>query len=68
MIYVKTKLKKMPKTCKECVFSANYSYYPTYFSRTCVVSKQKCPTEKSQYGNTRYTKPVWCPLLEGEVK
>lgn len=69
MIYAKTRLNKLPKTCKECKFSiVAYERLGTidlYDGRICILSGNRaCQTEKTPNGNTKYTKPVWCPLME----
>lgn len=66
MIYVKTRLKKMPKTCKNCPFARDIPNSDWRNGRQCqcIVTMQGCPWEKSPNGNWRYGKPVWCPLME----
>lgn len=59
MIYVQTKMKKLPTSCKTCHFS-NFDRDARY----CSVTYQMCPTIKTAHGNRAYTKPIWCPLIE----
>lgn len=62
MIYAKTKLKKIPKTCARCP----YSLLDGFFSgiRDCRFTLKECPAEVSENGRVRYGKPSWCPLTE----
>lgn len=60
MIYAKTRLHKIPKSCKVC----NLSYENFCGERTCAITNRDCPWEQSENGNWRYCKPVWCPLVE----
>ena len=62
-IYVKTRLKKIPKTCKECHLSTT-ELYGYDFERVCIVTRKECPVEKKASGNWGYCKPSWCPLVE----
>lgn len=67
MIVAKTKMKRIPDTCKKC--SVSYVYYdsPIDSTRCCRITSYECPTETAPSGNTRYVKPDWCPLMEIEV-
>lgn len=60
MIIVKTKMKKMPKTCKEC----RISYIGWEEVRFCGINGKTCPMEQKPSGNWGYSKPSWCPLVE----
>lgn len=72
MIYIKTKLKKIPTSCKACPFSFNYQYasfaYRNDFVKQCFITKKECPMEKSQHGNMKYILPTWCPLYDTNSK
>lgn len=62
-IYAKTRLRKIPKTCKECTLSA-IEFYHHDSERVCTITGKSCPIEKKASGNWGYTKPDWCPLVE----
>ena len=62
MIVAKTKMRKIPKSCKKC----NLSFQNWAGERTCSVTKKDCPMELSS-GNWKYGKPTWCPLVEMEA-
>lgn len=59
MIVTKTKMKKIPKTCKTCPFK-RYAFGCCY----CLFTGLNCPTEKKESGNVGYGMPDWCPLME----
>lgn len=59
MIVAKTKMRRIPKTCKECKLS-KHSFYG---DRVCAVVGKDCPTSFCS-GNWKYGKPAWCPLVE----
>lgn len=67
MIAIKTKLKIIPKTCKDCKFSKtdkNYgTYYGSYEVRGCMIKNKPCPMERASNNCLQYTKPKWCPLI-----
>lgn len=63
MIYAKTKMKKIPKTCKDCAISIVQFVTPINSYRICSINSKNCPMEKKQSGNYGYTKPNWCPLV-----
>lgn len=60
MIVAKTRLKRIPKTCKECTLS----YVPCFDDRVCSIKQMVCPMEVRPSGNLAYCKPGWCPLVE----
>lgn len=62
MIVAKTRMRKIPKSCKECGFSFN----DWSGERVCMVKKKDCPIEYMESGQWRYGKPAWCPLVEME--
>lgn len=63
MIVAKTKMKRIPDTCKRC--SASYlDEYDCYEGRVCNLTGYICPVETTPSGNIRYVKPDWCPLME----
>lgn len=70
MIVAKTKLKKLPSSCKDCKFKENeYNWYGSYeccvHSAICYLTEKKCPIKKKESGNTGYAdRPKWCPLEE----
>ena len=59
MIIAKTRLKRMPRTCRECTISLNDGWG----ERVCGITKKDCPLEVVN-GRVRYGKPGWCPLRE----
>lgn len=62
MIYVKTRLRKMPKSCTTCPYS-NLDVFLT--DRVCSIKGNRlCPLELRPSGNLAYGKPTWCPLVE----
>ena len=62
MIVAKTRMKRIPKTCKECSISV-----VTYWEdRVCGINQKECPVERKPSGNIGYCKPGWCPLVEVE--
>lgn len=57
-IYAKTRMKTIPKTCKDCALSfIDYSGV-----RVCPILKKECPWEPKPSGNIGYGKPTGCPL------
>lgn len=60
MIAAKTRMKKIPNTCKEC----RVSYIDWTGSRFCNASGRDCPMEMKKSGNMGYYRPSWCPLVE----
>ena len=62
MIVAKTRMRKIPKTCKECTLSR----HDFGGDRVCSVTRMDCPMELHM-GNWRYGKPGWCPLKELEA-
>lgn len=64
MIYAKTKMRRIPKTCKDC--SLSYFYHESVLEsyRACSITSICCPWEKQKSGNYGYGKPKWCPLVE----
>lgn len=63
LIVAKTRMRKIPKSCKVC----SLSFQNWTGERTCAVTKMDCPFEQSQNGNWKYGKPGWCPLVELEA-
>lgn len=59
MIVAITKLRKLPKTCKECRLS-NHEFGGDRF---CTIAKKECPVDLYS-GRWVYGKPGWCPLAE----
>lgn len=62
MIYAKTKMKRIPKTCKECTLTL-IQFNQLGFDKYCSLTGKLCPMEKKANGNYGYTKPKWCPLI-----
>lgn len=65
MIVAKTKMKRIPDTCKKCGFS---NFYPEmrYEGKYCKITGYDCPMETKPSGNVGYGKPNWCPLMDIE--
>ena len=61
MIVAKTRLKKMPKTCKQCHYRM---LYPVGGKDICRIAGLFCPWEKKPNGMFGLGKPDWCPLME----
>lgn len=60
MIVAKTKMKKIPESCKDCAFS---KYMYDY--RICAFESGRiCPMVRTKNGNKKYIRPKWCPLME----
>lgn len=65
MIVAKTRMRKIPKTCKGCALSfCQFDGRDSY--RVCAIMLRDCPMEDKGRGNYGYTKPDWCPLVEIE--
>lgn len=64
MIVAKTKMVRIPETCKKCSLSEvrHYGFLDT--DRYCGITKRMCPTVKKQSGNIGYGMPTWCPLMD----
>lgn len=58
MIVAKTRMRKIPKTCKDCGFGK----HDFGGDRICVVTGKDCPMDLYK-GNWKYGKPAWCPLV-----
>ena len=62
MIVAKTRMRRMPKSCRWCKLScANW-----FEERFCSVTAGDCPKEYEKNGSWKYVRPDWCPLLEME--
>lgn len=61
IIVAKTRLRKLPKTCKECSVARSDSWTGDRF---CGASNRICPMEVTPSGRVAYCKPSWCPLVE----
>ena len=61
MIVAKTRLKKMPKTCKQCIYR---ELYPVGGEDICRIAGMFCPWEKKPNGMVGLGKPDWCPLMD----
>lgn len=66
MIIIKTKMKKIPDTCKKCPYSCvHHEYYDATGTRYCVINGKALPMEYvKEKRNWCYIKPDWCPLEE----
>ena len=61
MIVAKTRMKKMPETCKQC------HYMTTHIAtgeEICRITRTFCPWEKKPNGMFGLGKPDWCPLMD----
>lgn len=65
MIVAKTMLKKMPETCKQCIFRTQYRGFG---EDICGIDGALCPWEKKPNGMFGLGKPEWCPLIDAEVE
>jgi len=67
-IFAKTRMKRIPDTCKKCSLSC---YDPQGFSgeyaRFCSITGKPCPTVSGGNGNIKYGKPKNCPLVMLDV-
>lgn len=73
MICAKTKMPKIPKSCKDCTFSRVVDTKEKIdswkrYKRLCTLTGAKCPKRKEEDGYTRFFHPKWCPLFEMEDK
>lgn len=66
MIVAKTRMKKIPKTCKDCSCSVVHFISPIKSYRVCVITSNNCPMVEKSRGNYGYGKPKWCPLIVAE--
>lgn len=60
VIVAKTRMRKIPKTCKNCPIS----YIDSWDERCCGITHRECPVEVTAKGRLGYGKPGWCPLKE----
>lgn len=60
MIVAKTRMRRIPKTCKECKLSR----YDAFDDRICGITGKDCPYEIKPSGSVGFGKPGWCPLVE----
>lgn len=60
MIYAKTKMRKIPKSCKDCAYAKGI----WGGEKSCRLVEHKCPWVQTEHGNWKYSKPKWCPLVE----
>lgn len=60
MIVAKTRLRKMPQSCRKCSLSIVDSWTD---DRVCSITHRLCPLELRN-GHIGYAKPEWCPLME----
>lgn len=67
MIYIKTKLKKIPHSCNKCKYSNLVYDIWDHFDRVCTVNgNMVCPMKRTENHNMAYTRPNWCPLIKKE--
>ena len=60
MIVAKTRMKRIPKTCKDC----SVLFIDGWGERVCGINKRECPVEFTGHGRLAYAKPGWCPLVD----
>lgn len=69
MIFAKTKMTRIPETCKKCSMSKKsydcFGYKDP--DKRCFLTGLFCPKEKKESGNIGYGKPDWCPLMDLEI-
>lgn len=70
MVYAKTKLPKLPESCKKCAFSevrdtGKFEDWRRY-KRICKLTGHKIAMQVVEKGCPKYVRPVWCPLIEVE--
>lgn len=59
MIVAKTKMVRVPETCKKCSKAID-----DVQGKWCSLTGNFCPHEKKPSGNTGYGMPTWCPLMD----
>ena len=71
MVIIKTRLKKIPKTCKECVFSQTLEEemkdkrVSGYKIRRCTLTGYTAPIKRTKNRRIyKISKPNSCPLIE----
>lgn len=67
MIVAKTKMKRIPETCKKCSMSCVEKYVSVDSDRFCILNGRECPKEIKPSGNVGYGKPNWCHLMDIEL-
>lgn len=66
MIVAKTKMVRIPETCKKCSMAEGEFINcesPGIYKR-CTLTGILCPKEKKESGNIGYGMPTWCPLMD----
>ena len=64
MIYIQTKLKKIPQSCNKCRFSRQ----PNAMSeRYCYLTDTVCEKVKKSGTAWGYSRNKDCPLIEGQI-
>lgn len=66
MIVAKTKMRKIPKSCKTCSLRHDERMSQGQYYSLCCITLRSCPMEKKKSGNYGYIRPTWCPLMEVE--
>lgn len=67
MIFIKTKLRKIPDVCTNCKYSDVLRYsFGSDSTRYCRITGTETPMAKTVAGNMKYGKPKNCPLVETE--
>lgn len=64
MIYISTKLKKIPNACAKCRYSGVHWGCGYESIRYCKITDEEIPMVKTESGNMKYAKPKSCPLIE----
>lgn len=63
MIYISTKLKKIPEVCTKCKYSG-LRWDCGDDIRYCRITNEEIPMVRTENGNMKYAKPKSCPLIE----
>lgn len=63
MIFAKTDMKNIPKSCKHCVMSITEIDTTGNYYKICGIKRRVCPKRKNKRGNEKYILPDWCPLV-----
>lgn len=63
VIVAKTRMRKMPKTCKTCSIARRDWWAEELY---CGANNRVCPMDNTANGRLAYVKPSWCPLVEIE--
>lgn len=61
MIVAKTKMVRIPETCKKCSARRIDNQFNVSY---CNFTGKECPLEDKRNGNIGYGMPTWCPLMD----